>query len=887
VNSSLQTLGVQAANLNMGGFVVTNAAAPTAGTDLTTKNYVDAAIAGLSWKTSVKAATTANITLSAPQTIDGISLIAGDRVLVKNQTTTSQNGVYVVAAGAWTRASDADSAVEVDGSAVYVLQGSTLADTGWTETASVTTLGTDAVVYAQFAGSGTYTAGTGISLTGNTFTNTGVTSLTGTTNQIAVSGSAGAVTLSLPTDVIITGAFQGTSFITSGTTTAAGLWANGTVTAVSSNARGVLSRGTLVAAANSDVLSGFEVSSAVASVGALTGITYNGLNIQGQTVTKSGAGTIANAYGINVNAPTIGTANWAARLNGAVDIIGAMTISGGITGSITGAASLNVLKSGDTMTGALTNASGFIGPVTGNVTGNLTGSVTGAASLNVLKAGDTMTGNLVLSNTTGIAMVLNANAGSGRGVQINTAGVARWYMGSNTLAESGSNVGSNFILSRYDDAGSLIDTPLTISRSTGSASFTAPMTNAVSTAGNIAMLGLTNTNAAGGTTVTFGANNGAVTGYVGALTANALNLVATSSTPLNLGTNNLVRLAISAAGNVGIGSSSSTAASLVLNASMTGGTSYHGLLAQGQVQSDVTGTATFFGTNISTQATGFAITTLNHFRALQSTIGVGSTISQQIGYNVDPTMVGGLNNYGYFGNLSHATASVSNVSLTSNVVTITTAAAHAYTAGMQVSVAATTNTSVNGTFTITSVTSTTFSYAKTGTNIASVADTGSVTSVGRWNLYMTGTAPNYISGSLGIGTNTPTAALDVAGTMNVSGTASFTGSIVTGNSAIATTTTSVTTTSATTIDSFSTASFRTAKYIVQVFDSTNSQYHAIEILVIHDNTTVYKTEYAEIFTGSALGTFDASIATGTLSLQFTATAATTKTVKVNRTAIGV
>lgn len=98
-------------------------------------------------------------------------------------------------------------------------------------------------------------------------------------------------------------------------------------------------------------------------------------------------------------------------------------------------------------------------------------------------------------------------------------------------------------------------------------------------------------------------------------------------------------------------------------------------------------------------------------------------------------------------------------------------------------------------------------------------------------------------------------------------------------------TTAVTTTSATVVDSVSSSAFRTAKYIVQVTDSTNSQYHAVEILVIHDGTTVYKTEYGEITTAASLGTFDAAIVTGTLRLSFTAVAATTKSVKVYRAAI--
>jgi phage-related tail fiber protein len=96
-----------------------------------TQAYVDAAIAGLSWKNSVKVATTANIALSGLQTIDGYTTVAGDRVLVKNQSTPSQNGIYIASAGSWIRSTDADSSAEIDQMAVYVKEGTTQKTTGW------------------------------------------------------------------------------------------------------------------------------------------------------------------------------------------------------------------------------------------------------------------------------------------------------------------------------------------------------------------------------------------------------------------------------------------------------------------------------------------------------------------------------------------------------------------------------------------------------------------------------------------------------------------------------------------------------------------------------------------------------------------------------------
>lgn len=134
-------------------------------------NYIAGQITGIDAKESVRAATTANITLSGTQTIDGVSVVATDRVLVKNQTSDFQNGIYVVNAGAWTRAEDMDSWDEVPSGFVFVEEGATLADTGWVATADAGgTLGTTGIPWVQFSSAGSYTAdGQGIELNGSTF----------------------------------------------------------------------------------------------------------------------------------------------------------------------------------------------------------------------------------------------------------------------------------------------------------------------------------------------------------------------------------------------------------------------------------------------------------------------------------------------------------------------------------------------------------------------------------------------------------------------------------------------------------------------------------------------------------------------------------------------
>ena len=178
-------IALGASSLTLAGLTtVTVTQDPTAALDLATKQYVDAVAQGLDPKASCVAATTANITLSGTQTIDGVALIAGDRCLVKDQTLSQNNGIYLVAAGAWTRATDMDSWLEVPGAFTFIEQGTAYADTGWVCTSNAGgTLGTTPITWVQFAGVGSYTAGTGLTLTGTQFSLTApVTVALGGTN---------------------------------------------------------------------------------------------------------------------------------------------------------------------------------------------------------------------------------------------------------------------------------------------------------------------------------------------------------------------------------------------------------------------------------------------------------------------------------------------------------------------------------------------------------------------------------------------------------------------------------------------------------------------------------------------------------------------------------
>ena len=154
---------------------ITSLATPTGSTDAATKAYVDAQLQGLDVKQSVRVATTANGTLSSAfannSTVDGVTLATNDRILIKDQSTGSENGIYTVnASGAPTRATDFDSSSEVTGGAFFFAEeGTTNADNGFVLTNDgAITVGTTALTFTQFSGAGQVIAGTALTKSGNT-----------------------------------------------------------------------------------------------------------------------------------------------------------------------------------------------------------------------------------------------------------------------------------------------------------------------------------------------------------------------------------------------------------------------------------------------------------------------------------------------------------------------------------------------------------------------------------------------------------------------------------------------------------------------------------------------------------------------------------------------
>jgi phage-related tail fiber protein len=173
--NSLDQMTAPAADVAWNSKKITGLLDPTNAQDAATKNYVDiqvqSAAAGIDSKPSVRVVATSNIALTGLQTIDGVTLIAGDRVLAQNNTTASQNGVYVVASGAWTRATDADATGEITpGAFWFVEEGTTNNKTQWRcNNTGTVTLGSTAITIVQFGASSAYTASNGVNLTGSNF----------------------------------------------------------------------------------------------------------------------------------------------------------------------------------------------------------------------------------------------------------------------------------------------------------------------------------------------------------------------------------------------------------------------------------------------------------------------------------------------------------------------------------------------------------------------------------------------------------------------------------------------------------------------------------------------------------------------------------------------
>ena len=279
---------------NIGTTTGTISTTPSANTDIANKFYVDTVAQGLGPKAACAVATTTSITLSGLQSIDSYTTVAGDRVLVKNQGTSSQNGIYIASASAWTRSTDMDVWSEVPGAYTVILNGGQ-ANTGWVCTATATgTINVTAMPWVQFSAANTYFAGTGLTLASNTFniTNTGVTAAavgSASKTLTATVNAQGQLTALADTNIAISNS------------QVSGL---GTMSTQNANAVAITGgtiNGAVIGGSTAAAVTGTTITASTQFSGSGTGLTgtASGLSIGGSAASATTAGSVTNSLTIN------------------------------------------------------------------------------------------------------------------------------------------------------------------------------------------------------------------------------------------------------------------------------------------------------------------------------------------------------------------------------------------------------------------------------------------------------------------------------------------------------------------------------------------------------------------------------------------------------------
>ena len=313
----------------------TIATTPVGDTDIANKGYVDSVAQGLDVKASCAYSTTNNISLSGLAVQAGgdwvATLTVGDRILVKNQTLSQFNGIYVAAAGAWARSSDMNTWAEVPSAFTFIESGTTLADTGWVCTSNQGgTIDITPITWSQFSGAGSYLAGTGLTLTGNTFsiTNTAVTAAAyGSASQVATFtvNQQGQITLAANASIAIAA-----SQITSGTIDSARL---------SGSYSGITGLGTLLDLTVTNTITGSVSGNAGTATTAGKATNFAGGAVGSVPYQSAVDATAFLAAGANGQVLTLagGLPSWATPTTGTVTSVGGTgTVSGiSLSGTVT------------------------------------------------------------------------------------------------------------------------------------------------------------------------------------------------------------------------------------------------------------------------------------------------------------------------------------------------------------------------------------------------------------------------------------------------------------------------------------------------------------------------------------------------------------------------